>query len=181
MGGNPLLLIMPTNWSNPSIVSQYAEHPIHIAWDLDNNLNGLQSADANSLKTVKDLLFISNPTANNIRMKTWFLSASGYNFENIPTQISGIEVMLGMKRGGRITDDTVQLQYNGGLIGDNKATFDLDMIKTYGGSLDLWEVGSISPVILGDPTFGVVVRFQSHPQWPHRETPLIDYLKMRIW
>lgn len=172
---------MPTSWTNPTIITQYGEHPNHIAWDLINNPDGLKYSDANSLKTVKDLLFISNPTANNIRMKTWFLSTSGYNFQNLPEIISGIEVLLTMKRGGRITDDTVQLQYNDGLIGKNKADFNLDMIKTYGGPSDLWGVELISPSIISDPSFGVTLRFQSHPSRPHRETPLIDSLKIKIW
>jgi hypothetical protein len=84
-----------------------------------------------------------------------------------------------MNRFGRITDDTVQLCLNNNEIGENRANLLLDPIKTYGSQNDLWETTLTNSDVL-NPTFGIILRFQSHPRWPHKSTPMIDSVQIRI-
>jgi hypothetical protein len=86
---------------------------------------------------------------------------------------------LSMNRGGRITDETIQFCLNDTLIGDNQATLDLDPTKIYGGEDTIWN-SNLTLANIQDPLFGVVLRFQSHPRWPHKSSPLIDAVELRI-
>lgn len=172
---------MYTSWQFPTTVSQYAEHESHISWESNTDFAEINGFDGRSIKTSKDLIYISNPTTNNIRSKTWFLVATNFNIGQIPGTISGIEVMVNANRGGRITDDTVQLYLNQEFIGDNMATATLEMSKSYGGPREIWGLDEITSDIYQSSEFGVVLRFQSHPHWPHRESILIDSLAIRFY
>ena len=166
---------MPTEWFSPTTISQYAESDIHVPWQgIDTD-----PLDVNAVRTTKDLLHISNMLANDLRMKTNYLVVTGFNWWNLPDTISGIEVKIHIDRVGRITDDTIQL-YNGAGFSDNKANKDLSHLKTYGGEADLWGLTSIEPNDLND-TFGLLLRYQSHPNWPHRSTPNMRYIQIRVW
>jgi hypothetical protein len=169
---------MPTDWFYPNSVSQHAEVEQHIAWtDNGTSFSQIKKLDGTFLTTVKDLLHISNYTVNDIKMKTHYLYLKDFRIVP-PAAVAGIEVEVKVNRGGRITDDTVQLMYADQFIGDNQADFKLDVQKLYGRSTDLW--GITDTVILSDPEFGIGVRFQSHPSWPHRESPKLDK-RERIW
>jgi len=89
-----------------------------------------------------------------------------------------------MNRGGRIADETIQLAYQNNLIGKNLGssafnmatqTSSLEPITFYSGSID-----GINLSMLEDPSFGVVLRFQSHPYWPHKTAPGIDCVELQI-
>jgi hypothetical protein len=169
---------MTTAWTNPTIVEQYAEpgaESVHIPWKTDELL-AVTSPDSETLGLDGVLTHISRSPKYDLTNKTWFLRARGYNFTNLPTVISGIELRLTAKRAGRITDETVQLCSNGGLIGETRADLIVDPIKIYGGSSDMWS----TPMINIDETFGIVIRFQSHPQWPHKDSAYIQSLELRI-
>jgi len=169
---------MPFYSSN---IIQYGEVPQHIPWNDDGS--GFYNArfpDGKFVDTVLPLLHIANSLVNDIKNKTYYISFSGFNINNIPTTISGIEVELSMNRSGRITDETIQLTYNNQLIGENKADGDLGIDKIYGGSNDLWGT-NLTPAIVADPTFGVTLRFQSHPSWPHKSIPLIEYVSISVY
>ena len=84
-----------------------------------------------------------------------------------------------MNRLGRITDETVQLCRNNELIGDNHASLNLDLIKIYGSDTDNWNT-NLTMSNIQNSSFGVVLRFQSHPNWPHKSSPLIDAVELRI-
>lgn len=172
---------MTTPWFYPCAVTQYAEVPQHVSWaGLDNNYVDLRHEDGAYLSTTKELLHIANPTVNNIKMKTWYLYLTDFRLANIPEVISGVQVEIEIKRGGRITDDTVQLRYQDQFIGDNRADYLLDIRKTYGGDQDLWSA-ALTPAMLAEASFGLGVRFQSHPAWPHREHPMLNYIKLRVY
>lgn len=169
---------MSTIWTSPSILDQYAEDDSHIAWnstDISLILSG------SFISTARPLLHIAREPRNDIKMKTYFLRASGFNFENLPDIISGIECRLLLKRGGRITDETVQLCLNDSLIGENRADLDLDITKIYGSSTDTWNIPNIDKSMISNSTFGIVLRFQSHPSWPHKTTPTIGEVELRIY
>lgn len=172
---------MYTEWKYPNSVRQYAEHESHVSWDGVDNFLGLKRGDGRYLKTSKDLVHISCPLTNDIRSTTWYLEATNFNFSNIVGTVTGIEVQLDAKRGGRISDETIQLCHNGQPLSDNMATPPLDMSKIYGGSTNDWNVDIIDNTEFQDVSFGVLLRFQSHPFWPHRESMLIDSVAIRFF
>lgn len=173
---------MTTNWTLPLNVTQYSEidaENIHIPWEEIDNFSSLKNLDGKNIKTSKDLLHIARDPRSNIKEKTYFLKITNFNFKNLPNSISGIELRINMNRFGRITDDTIQLCFNNELIGNNRADRDLSPIKIYGNETDMWETTlNLENVI--DSSFGVILRFQSHPNWPHKCSALIDTVELRI-
>jgi hypothetical protein len=171
---------MPTPWTLPNTIVQTAEAESHIPWDPVSDFVYLRQEDGEFTGTVKPLLHIANPTTGDLRMKTWYLMLSNFSFQELPTEVSGIEVELRIERSGRIADDTIQLQINNEFIGDNKSTYELDYVKTYGSPTDMWGTNLTSSDLL-NPLFGIGIRFQSHPFYPHNAAPLLDYVKIRVW
>ena len=173
---------MTSNWALPRNVIQYAEESaedFHVPWLEKNNFGGLKNLDGKSIQTTRDLLHIARDPRKSITEKTYFLKITNFNFQNLPATVSGIELKLSMNRYGRITDDTVQLCLNDQEIGTNQANLNLDPKKIYGGDTILWDTNlSISNV--SNSTFGIILRFKSHPNWPHRCSPLIDATELRI-
>ena len=171
---------MTTPWFYPYAITQYAEVPQHVSWaGSENNYADLRDNDGAFLSTTRELLHIANPTVNNIKMKTWYLYLTDFRLTNIPAEVSGVQVEIDMKRGGRITDETVQLRYQDQFIGENRADYLLDNRKVYGSDSDLWST-IITPSMLADSSFGLGIRFQSHPAWPHREHPMLNYIRLRV-
>lgn len=173
---------MTSNWALPRTVSQYAEEGgevAHISWLEIDGFSSLKNNDNRSIKTTHDLFHIARDPKHDITQKTYFLKVTNFDFQSLPTTITGIEAKLTMNRYGRITDDTVQLCLNDQLIGTNQANLVLDPIKTYGGDNILWDT-NLTIADISQPSFGIVLRFQSHPRWPHRCSPLIDTVELRI-
>lgn len=173
---------MTSNWALPRDITQYAEEggdDIHISWIDKDNFSALRDVNGRFIQTASDLLHISREPRHDITQKTYFLKLTNFNFTSLPEQISGIEARLTMKRFGRITDDTVQLCLNDQLIGTNLANLVLDPIKTYGGDTVLWET-NLTVADVSQPSFGIVIRFQSHPHWPHKCSPFVDTVELRI-
>lgn len=170
---------MLTSWYYPNNVVQYSENEKHVAWTDDGTgFSAVKTTNPVYIGTVKPLLHIANPTVNDLKMKTYFLFLTDFKINQLPEIITGVEVEIEISRGGRITDDTIQLRYQDEFIGENLANSNLDRIKTYG--KNLWGVESIDSTILTDTSFGLGLRFQSHPSWPHREVPMINYVRLRI-
>lgn len=172
---------MNSDWRYPTTVTQYAEHESHIAWDDVDNFMGIKQPDNYNLSTVSDLVHYANPGTNDMRTKTWFLVATNFKMTDVTGTITGIEVKLDTRRGGRVSDETVELYLGDTSISDNGATPELDMIKTYGGSSNLWGLESLDLSTLQRPDFGILLRFQSHPFWPHRSQMLINSAAIRVW
>ena len=177
---------MTTYWTTPTNINQYAEagaEEAHIGWNIISNRN--------PILTIKPLLHIARQPKNDITMKTYFLSFTGYNFENLPETITGINCRVNMNRHGRIADETIQLTYQGNLIGSNQCmpAFDphnhastLSPITVYGGDISNWEVkDGIGLSTITDTSFGIVLRFRSHPAWPHTTTPQINAVEIQIY
>lgn len=173
---------MTSNWALPTTIIQYPEtdaDEVHVPWFENENFQGIKSLDGKNIKTIRDILHIARDPRNNIKEKTYFLKITNFNFTNLPNVVSGIELKITMNRFGRITDDTVQLCLNNELIGKNQADRDLSPIKIYGNENDMWETNLNSENIT-DLSFGVILRFQSHPSWPHKCSALIDSVELRI-
>jgi len=165
--------------TTPTIVSQYAEDSSHIEWN--NNITDLKySAGVIGVSTVKPLLHISRQPRNDITMQTWYIKATGFNFTNLPQQISGITVTIAMERHGRVTDDTVQLCYQDEPIGENLAFLTWDPTTVYGGVTNTWKVKNLSAAMVQDSSFGLLLRYQSHPRWPHSTVPIIRSIDMQV-
>lgn len=173
---------MTTNWALPTTIVQYAEDSAelaHISWHEVDNFSAMKSRDSRFIKTSSDLYHIARDPKHDILQKTYYLKATGFNFENIPSVPVGIEVRLTMNRYGRVTDDTIQLCLSDTVIGDNLANLNLDPIKIYGSKSDMWNA-QITQASIQNPTFGIVLRFKSHPRWPHRSSALIESVEIRV-
>jgi len=174
---------MTTNWTTPTIFSQYAEpeaEQAHISWDDSTGFGALLNNDQQSVGTNGTLYHIARSPKTDLKTKTYYLKFQGFNFTNLPGTVSGIECRLSSSRRGRITDETIQLCLDNDLIGENRADLNLDPIKIYGGNADLWSTESLSMSNIQDSKFGVVVRFQSHPSFPHRDGAYINAVELRI-
>lgn len=170
---------MTTAWTLPTSITQYVETEaadVHVPWD-ENSFINLTSITGRAVGTNGSLYHIARSPKHDLKTKTYFLKLGGFQFENIPNIISGIEVRLTSKRYGRITDETIQLSLNDELVGDNKATLTISPTKIYGSETDVW---GIEPDSVLDPSFGIIIRFQSHPHWPHRDGAQIDAVEIRI-
>lgn len=173
---------MASNWALPRTISQYSEsgaETSHISWVDFNNFENLKFRDGKHTKTTRDLLHIARDPKTDIKEKTYYLKLTNFDFSNLPETIAGIELKLTMNRYGRITDDTIQLMLNNNTIGENAANLDLAPIKLYGNAEELWNT-NLTKANVSDPSFGVLIRFQSHPFWPHKSTPLVDTVEIRI-
>lgn len=174
---------MTSSWTNPTIVTQYAEEGgenVHVLWDDTDNFANLKHTDGYGVGTMGYLEHIARSPKTDTTNKTYYIRATGYNFVNLPETISGIEIRLTANRRGRITDDTVQLCLNNNLIGENRATLAVNPLKVYGGETDIWAVDNLSIEDIRDNSFGVVLRFKSHPSWPHRDAVFVDSVEIRI-
>lgn len=174
---------MTTLWTCPTIINQYAEsgaESAHIQWN-NEEFDAVLSPGDQSLTTKGELLHIARSPRVDFTNKTYFLSAAGYNFENIPDTVSGIALRLKAQRHGRITDETVQIMVDGSPIGDNRATLSVDPVKVYGGPSDLWGIPNVSVTDLESANFGILLRFKSHPNYPHRTGATIFSLELQIY
>lgn len=160
----------------PTTFYQYAEEggeSVHIQW------NEEQFNSQVKIGTQGVLSHLARSPKTDLRNKTYYLKVQGFNFYSIPNSINGIEVVLTTDRRGRVTDETVQLVINDQIVGENKANLDLDPIKTYGGIDDLWGLENLGQQDI-DSNFGILMRFQSHPHFPHRDGMFIRGIEVRI-
>lgn len=174
---------MPTAWTYPSTVVQFCEsgaEQVDIAWDDSKSFVELKDFDGRLLPSIGTLYHISRSPKPDIKNKTWFLRLTNFNFQNLPANLSGIEVKIDARRYGRAQDETVQLCLNGNYIGDNFASPDIAPQKLYGNQTELWNSG-IDVTAVNNSTFGVTIRFQAHKSWPHRDPILLDSVQIRIW
>ena len=164
-------------WYYPISIDQTFEDVSHIPWDSTGNFIHLKSRDLSKTSTVLPLKHIPVSQAVSIRNKTWFLHCR-FQLGTEMGQVNGMQVQIQMDRGSRIIDDTIQLDKNGELLGENQATLDILSLKTYGNSWGLnWS--NIDPYELASGTFGLRLRFQSSFTTPHTTTPSIDFVRMR--
>jgi len=140
----------------------------------------MKSDNEQGVGSLDGLFHIARSPQTDINSKTYYIRATGFNFVNLPDIVSGIELRLKTKRGGRVTDDTVQLCLDSNEIGDNKADLIVHPLKIYGNETDTWGVNDISLNIIQNSTFGITLRFRSHPRFPHRDPIFIDSVQMRI-
>jgi len=171
---------MITPWTFPTLVEQYAEDESHVGWSAVDDFAAIKSNINSGVVATAPLLHIARSPKYDVKMKTWYLRCTGFNFVNLPDTVSGIALRLSMHRGGRVTDETVSLCYRSADIGKNKAQLVLDPTVLYGGANDLWEADNISIETVRDSSFGIVLRFQSHTHWPHKTVPIVNAVELQI-
>lgn len=174
---------MTSNWALPRTVEQYAEpeyETIHVPWVNENDFASLKNLDGKSVKTSRDLIHIARDPRHDVLEKTWFLRLTNFNFDFLPNSVAGIQLRISINRNGRISDDTIQLCLDQQLIGKNQASLELDQIAVYGGENTLWNT-NITMSDVQKSTFGVVLRFKSHPSWPHKSSALIDAVQLKVF
>jgi hypothetical protein len=164
-------------------VTQFTDSPsrLRILWN-SQYFNSARFDDGSRISTVAPLHHIPNSFSGDRTMKTWYLQLSGYKL-NVLKPLAGLQLKLHSDRSGRIIEDTVQFMYQNNFVGDNKANRDISQIKYFGGK-DTWGFLPVNNTtstlaILNSSTFAVAVRFQSHPEWPHRESPMVEYVAIR--
>jgi hypothetical protein len=179
---------MTTLWAKPSSIRQYAEADQNIAWQ-DINFVDLAKDGMANVETVAALYHLARSPKLDLTYKTWYLECTGFNFNNLSNVITGISAIVIMDRGGRIVDDTIQLTYQGLLIGSNKPAGIIDPrsgasllapITNYGGASDTWGVKNLTRETISDSSFGITVRYQSHPHWPHKTVPSLKSIQLQI-
>ena len=171
---------MTTPWTFPTLIEQYAEDESHIGWSDVDDFAALKSEINSGVPAVAPLLHIARSPKYDIKMKTWYLRCTGFDFINLPETISGITLRLSMHRGGRVTDETISLCYQNHDIGKNLADLPLNPTTIYGSSTDTWEIENLNLSMIQDSSFGVLLRFQSHPNWPHRTAPIVNGVELQI-
>jgi len=138
--------------------------------------------------TISELSHLSNPAVGDQRTRTQALACIGFQVTQLPPVISGIEVNIKAQRGGRVVDEQIQLTYQGQAIGINNFKYQTDYYgnleilnnTTYGGTTDLWGA-TLTPEMLQDPSFGVIVKFQAHPYTPHRTGIYLDSVSLTVY
>jgi len=173
---------MATEWTFPSIFTQYAEpgaEEAHVSWNDNNNFEELKNKDGRQLQLNKVLYHIARSPKPDIKNKTYYLKLTGFNFSNLPESISGIELRITAQRYGRVVDDTIQLILNDEEVGTNHASLPIHVTKVYGGQADLWNT-ELNFTDVSNNSFGVLLRFKAHPSWPHSSPMFIDSVEMRI-
>ena len=174
---------MTTAWTVPANIIQYAEpggESVHIPWDDSRGFDVLKSADVRGVRSLGRLSHIARSPKHDILNKTYYIRATGFDFQGLPAVLSGIELLLLVNRYGRVTDDTVELVLGGESVGENQASLRIAPEKIYGGPASLWNAKNLSVNDLADPSFGVVIRFCSHPHWPHKDPVIIGGVRLRI-
>ena len=167
------------------IISEIPEHEID--W------KSTPSRDVNTLlekkwSTVRSLKHIANPASGDIRERTRSLVCTDFQISDLPETISGLELKITGQRNGRIVDEIIQLTYQNQAIGKNNFLYVTDSEghlritneTFYGGSTDLWEA-DLTPEILRDPSFGVILKFQSHPYYPHSVGMILDSVSITVY
>lgn len=172
----------------PSNVEQVSEAPDQeIGWHQSPTTNLGYLLDSR-WTTVSSLSHLANPACGDLRNKTWALKCTGFQMTALPDVITGLQLDINGQRNGRIVDEIIQLTYLGNPIGSNNFEYVTDSeghLKItnetqYGGSTDLWGT-ELTPTMLQDPSFGVILKFQSHPYYPHRCGITVDSVWLTVY
>jgi hypothetical protein len=138
-------------------------------------------------QTDGNLFHVSNPACGDLINRTQALLFK-FNITSLSDVISGVELRVVAQRNGRATDEQIQLSYQDQPLGNNNFQYMTDEDghlplhndATYGGPTDLWGA-ELTPEILQDPSFGVILKFQGHPYYPHSSGMFVDHISLTIY
>jgi hypothetical protein len=140
----------------------------------------------NDPQTVRNIRHISNSSVGAVRERTWFINFLHFKVdETLPNVITGIKLITKCRRRGRVFDETIAIRYGGNIVSDNKTSYISDVeqhlynndIMTYGGEGDLWGAVITSDMVR-DPSWGITMRFQAHPMYPHNDGMQVDQVQI---
>ncbi len=94
-----------------------------------------------------------------------------------PGTVTGIELELEITRLARVQDKTIQIWYDGELLGKNRADLTAADLHIYGGSSDLWNASGIDYT---SDQFGFLIDLQPHTQYPSSNTVYLRRLILRL-
>jgi hypothetical protein len=188
---------MSTNTYYPRILNQVGSfnditNTPSIDWNFEN------PSFPQTVITVKPLYTISGFWQEIFRSVTSDLWYTDLQIPDSGATIVGIELDLEMQRNARVQDLTVQLTYNGALIGENQASainpvqsnmytgentvtpIPAGNMHTYGASDSVWGTTDLTTAMLSDSSFGVVIGFQSNHIYPHSDFAQVNRVALRI-
>ena len=176
-----------TMFSPYSIVQTSAYPDQEVSWE------SVPSPDLTSIlgykwKGIRELSHIANTATGDLRTSTYTLTCTDFKFVGLPPVISGIHLTLSVQRSGRIVDQVIQITHGGVAIGDNRTShftdYDGNLIimnnSVVGGISDMWGA-VLTPEVISDPSFGVILQFQSHPSYPHSSAVTLDYVGLTVF
>jgi hypothetical protein len=139
-------------------------------------------------KTIGELFHRSNPACGDLTNSTQALLFVNFQISNIPNVISGVKIQVLSQRNGRVADQVIQLVYQGQPIGVNNFNYYTDTEghlavqnnAEYGGQTDLWGA-ELTAEMVRDPSFGVMLKFQAHPYYPHSCGLLLDSVSLTVY
>jgi hypothetical protein len=137
--------------------------------------------------TIAPLQHRANAATGGLRDTTQSIIFTGFNID-FQESINGVQLNIIAQRNGRIADETIQLYYQGSAIGINNFQYETDEEgrlpiennSNYGGENDTWGV-ELTNEMIQNPTFGVLLRFQSHPYYPHSSAITLDSISLTIY
>jgi len=171
-----------------TVINQYS-----IPW----NYNPTTLSENTYAVTARPLYTMSGFWQEKFQSSTDQLWLTGYKFPDTGRTVLGIELELDIKRAARIEDLVIQLTLGGVVIGDNLASIinpvQADMYTAeraitptpvpdysiYGSSTNMWGATLTSSQI-ADPTFGVVISFQSNVIYPHKDLAYLHKARLRV-
>ena len=172
----------------PNMVTQTSEDPENeISWK-SSPTTVIGCLMNSKWMTVKPLIHLSNPACGDIGSQTYSLICTNLNATDLLDEISGISLRVSGQRNGRVVDKQIQLTYMGDLIGENKVDYETDSEghilllndTTYGGENDLWGA-TLTKEMIQDPSFGVILKFQNHPFYPHSCGMLLEAVSITVY
>jgi len=153
----------------------------------ETELGWLGSLDT-LFRTDGQLTHLSNPASGDLVTRTQALSFTQFQMITLPEVISGLELTVRTRRNGRAVDEQIQLVFQGQPVGKNNFNYDPDEdgnLKVidnavYGSPTDTWGV-ELTQEMLQDPSFGVILKFQAHPYFPHRSNMILERVSLTVY
>lgn len=172
--------------NNVEVVSEFPEE--EISWKTTSSTNP-DSLLQHRWSTVRSLKHIANPATGDLRDRTQALVCTDFRVTDLPETVSGLQLNLNTNRNGRIFDEIIQLTFQNTLIGVNNIDYQIDSeghLKPlrneaiYGGPEELWGT-ELTPEMIRDSSFGIFLKFQSHPFYPHSCGMLVDSVSITFY
>jgi hypothetical protein len=163
-----------TNWLYPSIINYNIDpNGVNTIWvDTYNDITNLQFPVA----TKKHLRRISIHDTAAVTIMSDTLVLSGFTIPTF-TKLVGMEIMVQVRRLGRITDYVLQpvisdTTYNNLALGSGG----LPNLLTYGSTTETWGItGNFT-----SSNFSIYFQLGPHPQYPGNDEAIVDNVAIRI-
>jgi len=175
-----------SNWFTPLTITQNLNEDSHlIPW---------KTPLAFPLLSTRDFIHIAGtggpgPNMTDVRYKSTALTLTNFEITCDPIlTITGVELKLDIERNGRISDSEINLRDPDGNLSINKTSYSVDdrnhlltfNHNLYGDEYDTWGL-DLTSTMLQDSNFGVNIRVQSHPFYPHKCGVMIRQVALRYY